>query len=148
MEGLFTILSLAPESPLLYWAMHILTMVVAFLLLLGIAPRLMVILLHCCLLTFHHHNGLMWDGEDAMFRCWNVLFLFLPLHRVTIYEWMGKLTEEQKQQTWPMWPFRLWQLEICYIYLGAGFGKLASERWQNGTAMYHVRSWVSLCQIS
>lgn len=115
-------------------------MVVAFLLLLGIAPRLMVVLHHICLLTFHHHNGIMWDGEDAMFRVWNALFLFLPLHRVTIYEWMGGLTKEQKEMTWPMWPFRLWQIEICYIYLGAGFGKLSSERWQNGTAMYHVRS--------
>jgi hypothetical protein len=73
-----------------------------------------------------------------MFRVWNALFLFLPLHRVTIYEWLGKLTAEQKALSWPMWPFRLWQIEICYVYLGAGFGKLASERWQNGEAMYHV----------
>jgi hypothetical protein len=73
-----------------------------------------------------------------MFRVWNALFLFLPLHRVTIYEWLGKLTAEEKALSWPMWPFRLWQMEICYVYLGAGFGKLASERWQDGLAMYHV----------
>jgi hypothetical protein len=79
-----------------------------------------------------------------MFRVWNALFLFLPLHRVTIYELLGQLKPEDKNLSWPMWPFRLWQIEICYIYLGAGFGKLSSERWQDGEAMYHVSTKASL----
>jgi hypothetical protein len=74
MKGLFTVLSLAPESPLLYWSMHILTMVCAFLLLLGVMPRLQLVLIHGCMLTFYHHNGLLWDGEDTVSKIFLMRF--------------------------------------------------------------------------
>lgn len=41
-----------------------------------------------------------------------------------------------QSSSWPMWPFRLFQIYICYIYMAAGFGKLNTEPWQNGTALW------------
>jgi uncharacterized membrane protein YphA (DoxX/SURF4 family) len=38
--------------------------------------------------------------------------------------------------SWPMWPFRLFQIYVCYIYLAAGLGKLVTTSWQNGTALW------------
>lgn len=141
----FTIFALAPESDLLYLSMHVLNMVCAGLLLLGIAPRLQLVLIHFCFLSFQHHNAIIWDGEDAMFRVWNFLMMFLPLHRVTMYDLLSsnnryrtRTEDPTKGDSWPMWPFRLWQIEICFVYAGAAMGKLATDRWQNGVALYHV----------
>lgn len=143
LDNCFSIFSLAPESDLLYLSMHVLSMVSAVLLLLGIAPRLQLLLMHFCFLSFHHHNTVIWDGEDCMFRVWNFLMMFLPLHRVTIYDLSTEKRRPQsdpREESWPMWPFRLWQIEVCYIYAGAAFGKLSSDRWRSGVALYHVRS--------
>lgn len=90
-------------------------------------------------LQFHFHNALLWDGEDVMFRVWIFLLLFVQLHRKTIFELMG-IHKFDQTDSWPIWPFRLWQLEMCFIYLGASFGKLVNYRWQKGVALYHVRS--------
>lgn len=91
--------------------------------------------------SFHSHNFVLCDGQDVMFRLWNSLMLFLPLHRITIYDGFGnKVSETTKRgDSWPLWPFRLWQIELCFIFIGAGLGKLSHERWRNGTAMYHIR---------
>ena len=43
-----------------------------------------------------------------------------------------------QSSSWPMWPFRLWQIYICFIYAGAGFGKLATGCWQDGTALFYI----------
>ena len=136
----FTIFKYTDGSPALYYALHILTMVQAVLLMMGIAPKFQLVCLHFLMCCFHFQNARIWDGEDVMFRVWNFLLLFLPLHRVTVFELFGsKDKNKKKEDSWPMWPFRLWQLEICFIYLGAGFGKLSNDRWLKGTALYHVR---------
>ena len=38
--------------------------------------------------------------------------------------------------TWPMWPFRLFQIEMTVIYLGAGHGKWDGTVWTSGLAVY------------
>jgi hypothetical protein len=42
--------------------------------------------------------------------------------------------------SYPIWPIRLFQIEMCCIYAGAGYSKLSSKRWRTGNAMYHVRA--------
>ncbi|KAL7560692.1 hypothetical protein ACA910_021427 [Epithemia clementina (nom. ined.)] len=39
--------------------------------------------------------------------------------------------------SWPMWPFRFWQIYTCLIYMGAGFGKYVTEPWYNGYALLY-----------
>jgi len=146
-----TIFQLAPESAWLYWTMHAQGLISAILLLLGAGwPRLQLVLLYLNMLCFHHHNAMIWDGEDVMFRVWTVLLLFLPaFDTITIYDRFGRTRDRHHDDpssstttttttTTPVWPFRLWQLNLCFIYAGAGLGKLASERWWNGTALYHI----------
>lgn len=54
------------------------------------------------------------------------------------------MTKEEKEvlyknDSWPMWPFRLWQIEIIFIYWGAGFAKLSKKHWwRDGLAVYHA----------
>ncbi len=149
-------------SPHVYYAFFYVGIVNAVLLLLGIAPKLQLLLLHVNMLSFHYHNYAIWDGEDAMFKVWNFLFLFLPLHHVTVYDNFRHLlgdprnatigtttttaaehgddTHQHQDETWPMWPFRLWQIEMCCIYMGAGYSKLSTDNWYRGNALYRVRT--------
>ena len=132
-------------SPYVYYTFFYVDILNAVLLLLGITPKLQLVLLHINMLSFHFHSGLLWDGEDSMFEIWNILFLFLPLHHVTIYDSFRNLfyynSEDRTEvETWPMWPFRLWQIEICCIYIGAGYAKLSTDIWSSGNAMYSVRA--------
>jgi hypothetical protein len=139
----------------LYYTMFYLGILNAILLLLGIYPKVQLLLLHLNMLSFHNHSDLMWDGEDVMFKLWNFLFLFLPLNHITIYDKFCGLfydrnndtnknnvksmkTRKSNETTWPMWPFRLWQIEICCIYIGAGYSKLATYDWSSGNALYRV----------
>ena len=166
-----TIAAMVPSTliPYVYYSFFYVGVVNAVLLLFGIAPKLQLVLLHVNMLSFHHHSYNILDGEDTMFLLWNFLFLFLPLHRVTIYDGFRHLIYQNhnddtnvrsgnvhsestttctstttKQnlpndvETWPMWPFRLWQIEVCCIYVGAGYIKLTTDIWCSGNALYRV----------
>jgi hypothetical protein len=150
------------QAPYVYFIFFYIGVLNATLLLFGVAPKLQLLLLHVNMLSFHHHSYSILDGEDSMFTIWNFLFLFLPLHHVTIYDNFRHLfyykqnemvekvnseagTSSTKQtntpnimETWPMWPFRLWQIEICCIYMGAGYSKLSTDMWYSGNALYRV----------
>lgn len=131
-------------SPYVFWCFHILGVIHALLLFLGIYPKVQLIGLHINMLAFHFHSDLMWDGEDIMFKLWNFLFLFLPLQQVTIFDRFHGLLSRRKffaedHRDWPMWPFRLFQLELCFLYLGAGYTKGSTETWSSGNALYQVR---------
>jgi len=140
-----TIFQLAPESDWLVWAVNYLCLLQGILLLLGIAPRFQLACLVTFLASWEHQNDHAWDSQDVMLRFFGFLLCFLPLHRLTIYEWWQTrgMTKEQRQDlhkndSWPMWPFRLWQIEICFIYAGAGLSKLSYRNWRNGLAVYYA----------
>jgi Vitamin K-dependent gamma-carboxylase len=136
----YTVFSLAPNSWTLVVVMYGLGVIHAFLLALGVAPRLNGIGLYFHLYNFGNHNFMLWDGEDDMMRIYLFLLLWLPLDHRTIYDRFG--TSDNKasslSSTWPMWPFRLWQIYICIVYFGCSGEKIVSEHWRDGTALYHV----------
>jgi hypothetical protein len=102
-------------------------------------PRLHMFGLYVNIMSFQNHNCMMWDGEDNMFRMWVILFLFLPLDHCTIYDGFGfGSSSKQSSSSWPMWPFRIFQIEMFIIYTGASLGKLVVTSWQNGSAIYRL----------
>lgn len=167
-----TLFQLAPESDALLWTVHIAGLVHGCLLALGVAPRWQLFCVYINLLSFERHNYMIWDGEDEMFRTWAIFFAFLPLHHVTIWEWMQDEDEEEEHDdedehgehdnhqdkqrnddnlqhdsnshsppissSWPIWPFRLFQIEVCLVYYGATISKLDGPAWWSGTAMYMI----------
>jgi hypothetical protein len=173
-----TIASYLPPAyhSIVVWTFFYMGVCHMILLLCGILPKLQIIALQCNYVSFHYYTPLLWDGEDSMIKMWNFLFLFLPLHHVTIYDMfcsrtrrgrsiattvttvptdlikdnLNVTTTTTKEDTntngsWPMWPFRLFQLELCCIYFGAGYGKLSAPVWRSGNALYHVRlRWMLL----
>jgi hypothetical protein len=142
---MLTIFQLAPESDWLVWTVNYLCLLQGILLLLGVAPRFQCASLVVYLASWEHQNDHAWDAQDEMLRFFAFLLCFMPLHRLTIYEWYqtrGMSREEKtalfQKDSWPMWPFRLWQIEICFIYVGAGYAKLSTKLWQRGMAIYYA----------
>ena len=166
----WTLFQLAPESDVLLWTVHVVGLLHGGLLLLGIAPRWQLFCVYINLLSFERHNYMIWDGEDEMFRTWAIFMAFLPLHHVTLWEWMQKNQHDHEEEeeheendndnqheqnndnnaqynshssppilsSWPIWPFRLFQIEVCLLYYGATISKLDGPAWWNGTAMYMI----------
>jgi hypothetical protein len=60
------------------------------------------------------------------------------MHTVTIFDSFGAKLKSSTE-TWPMWPVRLFQLEMTLVYMGASMSKWTSRSWAQGTAMY----WIS-----
>lgn len=62
--------------------------------------------------------------------------MFLPLHEFTIYDVFWK--RRGRNTSWPMWPFRIWQIEMCLIFFSSGVSKWLDSNniWMEGTALY------------
>ena len=89
----------------------------------GILPRINAFgsfFWHCC---FQHQNNLLWNGEDNVFRLLAFYLIFFPPNSVNV-------------KSWPMWPFRLIQFQMCLIYFSTGGLKASGYYWRNGTALY------------
>jgi hypothetical protein len=142
-EHQYSLLALAPQSDTWLWTIHYVSLFCGVLLLLGVAPRLQVVAIYIMMISFENSNTLCFDGQDVMFRTWASLFFFLPLHRYSIWGlWKKKSTTStgtKDTASWPMWPFRLFQLQMCFIYTGASWGKLLDgNNWISGNAIWRV----------
>jgi Vitamin K-dependent gamma-carboxylase len=95
----------------------------------------------CCSIStckkIFNHNTLVYDAEDVMMMIFTFLLFWLPLHHITIYDRFGT-KPNILEDSWPMWPFRLWQFYMSFIYIGAWMGKLVGPPWCDGTALYRV----------
>ncbi len=149
----YSIFEFAPKSSLLMYAMFLLGVTSGFLLLLGIEPRKGAIGAYFFLYNMQFHNDKIFDHEFFMSKTWAFFLILLPLDHFTMYDDFGgyasvlrrrlNLPSPQqgrgnKSSSWPMWPFRLWQIYTCMVYMGAGFGKLNSDEWTSGNAL----SWL------
>ncbi|KAL7541085.1 hypothetical protein ACHAWF_006849 [Thalassiosira exigua] len=154
----YSIFRYFPDSSLAVHALFLLGMTSGVLLFLGVEPRWGVGGCYVFLHNMQNHNTYLWDNEFHMNRLWALFFIFLPLDHITIYDGFGglyplirerlnlpqiNLPKRQQQQqkalnlssSWPMWPFRLWQVYICLVYVGAAFGKYTSSAWIRGDAL-------------
>jgi Vitamin K-dependent gamma-carboxylase len=144
--GNWTLFRLAPTSGSFLKVFHWIGCLHGLLLLLGVAPRFQLLGIYVNIVSYLNHNRLVWDGEDIMFKLWALLLFFLPLDHFTAYDLFAqncssstfRQTKDQDSSTWPMWPFRLWQIQICAIYFGTALGKLNGPEWPSGMALYYT----------
>jgi hypothetical protein len=45
---------------------------------------------------------------------------------------------KEQSTSWPMWPFRIWQIYVCLVYTGAALCKANSSTWESGVALYYL----------
>ena len=137
------------QSMAWYWVVYLAGMAAGLLLWLGVAPRIQLAVVWLSSLCFEHHNQIITDAADSMFTVWAMLLMFLPLHHVTVWDGFGykrggqdsssSNDKNNESKSWPIWSFRLWQLYMSLVYIGASVGKLHnSSAWVEGYAMYNI----------
>ena len=136
-----SLFALFPESEAFLWMMAIIGILQGVILFLGATRHLRfhMLCLWWNILSFKNHNVLFWDGEDDLFKLWAFLLLFFPLDHCTIYDRFGFHTSlDLASSSWPMWPFRIFQIEVMLIYMGASLAKVVVEEWQDGSALFRI----------
>ncbi len=109
----------------------------------GLATRFNSICLFIWLVSLHHRNNLIWEGEDLLLRIVCFLLIFMPLSQrwsldAVIRKRRQVITSPESPPTASVWPLRLLQLELSCLYLSSVVEKLSGEYWRNGTAIQYV----------
>ncbi len=142
----YSLFALFPDSEAFLWIFSAMGILQGILVLLGATRwlRLHMLGIYLNILSFKNHNTLYWDGEDDMLRIWAFFLLFFPLDHCTVYDRFGVpssqkcITNTNATKSWPMWIFRLFQIELVVIYMGASLAKAVVPTWQNGSAMFRI----------
>ncbi|MFT5468652.1 MAG: hypothetical protein ACI8UO_003763 [Verrucomicrobiales bacterium] len=122
-----------PGTAGVLWTCFAIFMTQALALTLGIFPRVQAACLFIWLLSLHHRNNLIWDGEDVLFRLVCFLLIFMPISAA----WSLTRSRRPNLQT-SLWPLRLLQIQLTCLYLSSVLCKLLGEAWLNGTALHYA----------
>ncbi len=57
--------------------------------------------------------------------------------------WYALRREKGGDRMTPAWIYRVFQVQLCFIYFFSGLWKVASDVWQNGTAMHFALGWTA-----
>ena len=57
--------------------------------------------------------------------------------------WYAVRREKGGDRMTPAWIYRVFQVQLCFIYFFSGLWKVASDVWQNGTAMHFALGWTA-----
>jgi len=126
-----------PETAFCYWTVYGIFMIQIILLGLGVLPRFQIACVFFWIVMIRHIDNIIWDAEDNVMRVIAFFMIFWPLDRVTIWDKFGR-TSFTTTKSWPMWPFRLVQIEMCLIYLSTVISKFQGEEWTGGIALWYV----------
>ena len=129
-----TIFMWLPRNDEALWLVYGLCLTQVVLLGVGLFPRFQAVCVFCWLVSFHHRNIIMFDGEDILLRLFGFFLIFMPLHRFAL----SSLIWPCKQTYFAVWPMRLMQIQLCVIYLSTAIEKLGGVAWRDGTAMYFI----------
>lgn len=138
----FSIFYWLPNTETVLWCCYSVAIGQASLLLLGIWPRLQALSTFVWLVSFHHRNPLLWDGEDFLMRLMCFYLILMPLDQIWAigFPWRvsGFRSTIRETPRAPVWALRLLQLQIALILLVAGTSKLYGRAWVEGDALYYV----------
>jgi hypothetical protein len=134
----WTIFSHLPQTAVVYWTVYGIVVAQTILLGLGVLPRFQVASIFWWICMIRHHDNILWNAEDNVIRLVAFFMIFWPLDHVTIWDAMGNISTKRKTTSWPMWPFRLVQIEMCLIYLSTVASKFQGEEWTSGIALWYV----------
>lgn len=132
----FSLFWILPPTDAVVWTVYSVMMLQILLLGLGVLPRLQAIAVFFWLATFQNRHMILFDGEDTVFRLLAFFVIFLPLHRYSVLQRFRR--HKTGDGTWPIWPFRLIQFQMCLIFVSTALLKLDGPEWWDGTAMYYV----------
>lgn len=132
-----------PETQATVLGLFSLLLVQVVLLGAGLFTRFQAVCVFVLLSSFHHRNILIFDGEDVVFRLFVFFLLLSPAgHYVSLDRlWKRNRNADQIRDTpplFPVWPLRLFQIEMTFIYLSTAIEKMGGPEWLDGTALYYI----------
>jgi hypothetical protein len=117
------------------WVGYGLLVAHAILLTAGWHTRIQAVCVLVWLTSFHNRNIAIVDGEDTLFR----LFAFYLALCPSGWAWSLDARRRKSDEPPPIpWALRLFQLQICVIYLSSAIEKTSGHDWTSGTALYYV----------
>ena len=135
----WTVFSWLPTDPLVVWCCYSLLLIHTILLLVGYRPRLQAALAFFWLVSFHHRNNIILDGEDTVFRLLCFYLILMPSGaRWSVDAWRESGRPTHDVEPFAVWPLRLVQIQMTLIYASTFIEKLRSPEWIDGTALYFV----------
>lgn len=121
-------------------AVYVVTVLAALFTMLGLWTRLSTVILAIGTVSFHHRNGFILHGGDAVLRLMILYLAMAPcgvacsLDRL-IGLWKGKLTRELPMVS--LWAQRLMAYQIALVYFTTFWHKMNGTAWRDGTATWY-----------
>jgi hypothetical protein len=111
-------------------------------LLVGWQTRLMAVAVWFLTRLFIERNPNLTNGGDDTLQCGLFLLLFAPSGRaLSVDAWLRRRRGRAVGPQWtPAWPVRLFQIQLCLIYLATGLNKLKGNLWGEGPLWERVRT--------
>lgn len=86
------------------------------------------------LVSLWNRNPLILDGDDAVLRIMLFYLLLSPCGSALSID--SRFSQQTKKAE--IWPLRLIQLQLAFIYFVSGWVKFYSPQWDNGTVLQYV----------
>ncbi|NJK59036.1 MAG: HTTM domain-containing protein [Oscillatoriales cyanobacterium SM2_1_8] len=127
-------------TPLWSWAVFGVGVVSAIAFTLGLQTRIATVVLFAVWASLLHRSLMLVNGQDQIVKLLLFFGCFAPLGRS--YSWDRWWAHKHKQpwsEVAPVWPMRLMQVSIAFVYLFSAPAKWNDDiMWRNGLAIYYV----------
>lgn len=84
--------------------------------------------------SFVHRNLAIFDSEDTVLRLACFFLALMPVDAA----WSVRAARLAHRPAPPVWPLRLWQIEMTLIYLSTALLKLRGQEWWDGSALHYA----------
>lgn len=130
--------SVVPDTPFFVSSALLLLALGGAALAAGVWPRGAAAGSFLLLIALQHANNLLVDSEDTVFRLFAFYLIFVPPRAQLQLIPYPAAPEGPLASRYPAWPLRLFQLQMCLIYLCSGIQKTDGAEWLDGSALYYV----------
>lgn len=100
----------------------------------GVASRVSLAVAWLGVVSMLNRNAVWTDGSDVLLRVFGFYLLLAPVGRA----WSVDARLRPASGPVPGWPLRLFQLQVCILYVRTGVVKALDGRWQDGVAVWHA----------
>ncbi len=127
-------------DPLWPWVVFGLGVVSAIALTLGMGTRIATVVLFAVWASLLNRSMTLVNGQDQIVKLLLFFGCFAPLGRSYSWDrWWATKHKQPWSEVAPIWPMRLMQISIAFVYLFSAPAKWNDdEMWRNGLAIYYV----------
>ncbi len=136
-QDAWNLYSFAPDSPWTITVALSLLIVTGVAMVIGKGTRIAAIVAFLLLVAVDHANNLIIDGEDTVIRLFAFYFIFAPSWR-QLKQARCNSEAAGAAESFPIWPLRLFQIQVCLIFLATAIHKSNGAEWLDGTALYFI----------